>query len=107
MWFVYFVLFWSEPNLKRRSLSENCGKFVHFCAIITVKPRGLQLQRIAANHEFIRFLPQSVVKYEEDESKKRPAEKDSVLFLDTCAKLKKLFAEIAKLKTETTEKAQQ
>lgn len=46
-----------------------------------------------------------MVKFEEDESKKRAAEKDSVLFLETCDKLKKNFADIAHLKTLNTPKA--
>lgn len=48
-----------------------------------------------------------MVKFEEDESKKRAAEKDSALFLETCEKLKKIFAEIAQLKNQSTSKAQE
>lgn len=48
-----------------------------------------------------------MVKFEEDESKKRPAEKDSALFLETCEKLKTIFAEIAHLKTLNTPKSEE
>lgn len=53
------------------------------------------------------FFSQNVVKFEEDESKKRPAEKDSALFLETCEKLKTIFAEIAHLKTLNTPKSEE
>lgn len=55
----------------------------------------------------IHFHFQSVVKYEQDESKKRPADKDAELFVDTCAKLKIIFGDIALLKQQNTERAQQ
>lgn len=48
-----------------------------------------------------------MVKFEEDESKRRAAEKDSALFLETCEKLKTIFAEIAHLKTLNTPKAEE
>lgn len=48
-----------------------------------------------------------MVKYEQEESKKRPAEKDSELFMDTCVKLKKIFSDIAQLKKQNTDKAHQ
>lgn len=48
-----------------------------------------------------------MVNYEQEESKKRPTDEDAELFLDTCAKLKKLFFEIATLKHQKGERAQQ
>lgn len=49
---------------------------------------------------------QNVIKFEEDESKKRSADNDADLFLDTCEKLKTTFADIAHLKTQTSSKSQ-
>lgn len=48
-----------------------------------------------------------MVAFEEEESKKRSAEKDSALFLDTCAKLKKIFAEIAELKGQSGDRVKE
>lgn len=48
-----------------------------------------------------------MVNYEDQESKKRPADGDSNLFLDTCSRLKKVFGEIAALKQQTGERTQQ
>lgn len=48
-----------------------------------------------------------MVKFEEDESKQRGADKDSVLFVETCEKLKTIFAEIAELKALNTPKAEE
>lgn len=50
---------------------------------------------------------QSVINFEEEESKKRAADKDSSLYLQTCEKIKKIFLEIAQLKTQNTPKAQE
>lgn len=49
---------------------------------------------------------QNVIQFEEEESKKRPADVDADLFLQTCEKLKTIFAEIAQLKTQNSSKAQ-
>lgn len=48
-----------------------------------------------------------MIRFEEEESMKRPAEKDSTLFLQTCDKLKTIFSEITLLKTQTSTKAQE
>lgn len=58
---------------------------------------------------FVNFtvLFQSVINFEEEESKKRLADKDASLYLQTCDKLKKIFAEIAQLKTQNTPKAEE
>lgn len=50
---------------------------------------------------------QNVIQFEEDESVKRPADVDADLFLETCEKMKSIFAEIAHLKTQTSNKAQE
>lgn len=49
---------------------------------------------------------QNIIQFEEEESKKRSADKDADLFMQTCDKLKTLFAEIAHLKTQSSSKAQ-
>lgn len=52
------------------------------------------------------FLFQNVIQFEEEESVKRQADVDADLFLETCDKMKNIFAEIASLKTQSTSKAQ-
>lgn len=45
-----------------------------------------------------------MVKFEEQESQERSAEKDASLIRSTCSDLRKLFEEIAELKKLNTEK---
>lgn len=57
-------------------------------------------------NSFDHFDFQNIIQFEEEESKKRSADKDAELFIQTCDKLKTLFAEIAQLKTQSSSKAQ-
>lgn len=53
------------------------------------------------------YNSQSVVKFEEQESQDRSAEKDSKLFHSTCSDLRKIFEQITELKKSNTEKVWQ
>lgn len=53
-------------------------------------------------HENFYINSQNVIQFEEEESKRRPAEVDAELFLQTCDKMKSIFAEIAQLKTQSS-----
>lgn len=50
---------------------------------------------------------QNVIQFEEEESKRRSADIDADLFLQTCEKMTTIFAEIAQLKTQNSNKAQE
>lgn len=50
---------------------------------------------------------QNVIQFEEEESKKRPGDVDASLFLQTCEKMKTTFADIAQLKNQSSNKAQE
>lgn len=107
----------SSDSKKHRKTNSTGSSSANASEIPTIKTKvdvyAVSLKFMLENVTFVSgelqillFAIQNVIKFEEDESKKRSADHDAELFSDICEKLKTTFAEIAHLKTQTSAKSQ-